>query len=269
MFSCGTFLFVNTRDRAELERRVNFVRGLEGIQHVEVWLEPGDWTKSDTIFLRTLLGDLPVIVHAPFINLTLVSDHGQLNQASLDILKRAADGSVELGAEVFTIHLGRKPTYITPERAMEDSGTYVSKLIQYIDNRMKVSLENMPPSKGTAPSFPVSGEEVESCLHRTPGLMTTVDIGHYVLDGVAPLDFIRHNLQSVADIHLHNVSRGGREHFGFNEPGDVNARHIVQSLISFGYTGYVSLEVFTDRPQDTSESWVIVQNARLIKSREE
>lgn len=268
MFSCGTFLFVNTRDRAELERRVTFVRNLKGIQHVEVWLEPGDWTKSDNLFLKKLLGDLPVIVHAPFVNLAFVSDHEQLNRASLEILKLAADNSIKMGAKVFTVHLGRKPAYISTVRALEISRPHLEELLRYVGGSMKVSVENLPPGGGTASSFPVKGEDIASCLRMVPGLYTTVDVGHVVLDGSDPIEHIRRYRESVADIHLHNVIRGGREHFGFNEPGDVNVRNIIQTLISLGYNGYVSLEIFTIRPQDIVESWAIVQKAKQEKPKE-
>lgn len=261
MFSLGPFLFVNTRDRQELSRRIEFVRGLPGVQHVEVWLEPGDWTDEDTAFLGHSLVGLPIIVHAPFVNMTVISDHQELNKASLAIWQRTADVCQELGARVMTIHLGRKAVYMPTARAFDIAAPYLQKLLQYVHDELTVSVENLPPSGGTATSFPKRIEDIELCLRQHPGLYFTVDIGHLVLDGVDPGDIIRGHIDRIADIHLHNVIRGGREHFGFNETGDVNVQNLLEVLRTSHYDGYVSLEIFTQHQQDMSESWERIRSS--------
>ena len=42
LFSLGAFVDITTRDKAELKRRISFIKSLDKIEHVELWWELED-----------------------------------------------------------------------------------------------------------------------------------------------------------------------------------------------------------------------------------
>ncbi len=260
MYSLGSFVFITTRNRQRIIRTIEMVRSFPDIQHAEVWLEPGEWNADDTNWLKGELQGLPVIIHAPFVNLSLVSDHAALRQASYNILARAIEHGDRLGAAVMTIHAGRKPSGVSDDQAHDYSFPLLTKLQNLMSPDMKLSLENQPAKSGSSSPYPGSLASLMPYLEALPWLYATIDIGHAVLGGEDYITWFRRQHARVADMHIHNVSEGGRDHSGFDKPDRVGVRELFTALRDVGYEGFVSQEVITDADPDGQKSWDALQS---------
>ncbi len=259
MISPGVFLYLNGKDRSAVARDLEFIKKLDGIKHIEVWWEDGRLTDDDARWLRKELGELDCLMHAPYINMAFVSTFADQNESSLSILKRALDQAKILQAKVFTFHIGDRASFIGDEEARGFCLPYVQQLVGYAGANIKVAVENVPFKKAGSLGYPNLGEEVERLMAAMPDLYTTVDIGHSVKNKDDYASFINNNRDRVADIHLHNVSSEGKEHFGFNHHGVIEIAAAVGVLHASKYHGYLTLEILT--PEDIEQSWKILNKA--------
>lgn len=239
----GVFLNITSYEREEIERRIAFVQSLPGMHHVEVWLEHGLWNDHDSQWLRQKLEGKTILVHAPFINFSLVARHDSINQVSLRELEKASDQAALLGARVMTVHVGRKPNYLTDEEARALAIAHLSALLKYVKGRFLLAIENLPPTTGTTLRYPVSLAECSKILDAVPGLMMTVDIGHCIQNDERYTEFFSSYAPRIANIHVHNTEKRGRAHFGFSEKGDLDLGELKSLLDHVGYRGYISIEV--------------------------
>lgn len=258
MLSLGVFLNITTLKRNEITERLRFFRQLKDINHIEVWLEHGYWSADDSRWLRKELDGLNCIVHAPFIQTSLIGTHQPIIDASYAVFKRVIDLSALLNCKVLTIHLGRKPAYMSNDDTLESSLVYIDKLLRYIDGRMKLSVENLPQKGGAYTSYPTMLSEVEKILAHFPNLSATVDIGHCIRNDDNYINFFTKYTEKIADIHLHNAQRKGNEHFGFNKKGDVKLQPFINFLKKVNYQGYLTLEIFGE-DEDIKTSWLLLK----------
>jgi sugar phosphate isomerase/epimerase len=258
MFSIGSFLYAITRDRNKLAKQLAFLKNLGGIQHLEVWLERGDWTEEDSRWLRKEMGDLDCIIHAPFINFSLVGTHQNILKASLEGLKRAVDLSEILQAKVITIHLGRQPIYMSTEEAYEIASAYIENLLEYTTDKIKLSVENLPAKGGSSTRYPTMLEDIEKLLNRFKDLFATVDIGHCILNNDQYIPFFEKYSDRIVDIHLHNAKAGGGDHYSLQAKGDLDIEDFFELLKKVKYKGYITLEVLKDN--EVAESWAMLKD---------
>ena len=258
MFSFGSFLFITSTNKNKILEQIELLRSLEGLQHVEIWWEHGEWTDDNTKWLREQLGDWQCIMHAPSINFTFVSTHKEQNEASLSILKQKVDQARILKARVFTFHAGTRVFYINDEQAREICAPYIKELIQHSRNELKISIENLPKQGGAFGGYPTNGQEVVRLLGLVPNLFTTLDVGHSYKSNDDYLTFIRNDSDKIANIHFHNTNEEGVEHFGFNKPGGIEPQKVIQVLKEADYQGYLTLEIVYD--EDTRKSWDIIRS---------
>lgn len=250
----GVFLNITTHEREEIERRIAFVQSLPGMHHVEVWLEHGLWNDDDSRWLRQKLEGKTILVHAPFINFTLVARHDSINQASLRELEKASDQAALLGAKVMTVHIGRKPNYLSDEQARELAISYLTSLLAYVRGRFLLAIENLPPTTGTTLRYPVTLAESAKILDAVPGLMMTVDIGHCIQNNEPYAEFFSSYAPRIANVHVHNAEKRGRAHFGFTEKGDLDLSKLKNLLDRVGYKGYISIEVMGEEAIQASSA---------------
>jgi sugar phosphate isomerase/epimerase len=237
--------------------QIELIRSLPGLGHVEIWWEHGGWSDDDAKWLRAELEEINCLMHAPYINMSFVSRHAEQNEATLEILKRKVDQARILNVKVMTIHLGDRPFFTDDDEARGICQPYLRQLADYADGKMKISLENVPVRPGSAFGYPNKGEEVAKILSAVDNIYTTVDIGHSWKNNDDYFDFLKNNRERVADIHFHNVSAEGREHFGFNHPGCLDPGKVVDLLHQIDYQQYLTLEIL--EPEDIRKSWEIVK----------
>ena len=82
-------------------------------------------------------------------------------------------------------------------------------------------------------------------LERLP-ISLCVDIGHFLKNGKNPLPFLKENLGRTRVVHMHG-SRTGQDHRGLDQMDHGLVGDIVSLLLSDGYQGVLTLEVFSKR----------------------
>ncbi len=99
-------------------------------------------------------------------------------------------------------------------------------------------------------------EEVQDLVEQYD-LSICLDVGHLLRCGRDPLDFFRRFARRIAVVHLHGVANG-RDHLGLDRLQASLQEEILKGLS--GYTGTVSLEVFSDSDLQASlqtlEEWL-------------
>src|SRR5690348_9070756 len=113
--SRGAFLQVVSQNPEDWRHSIEFLSHLPNLQHIELWLEflPSG---ADLKRLKRLLRDLTILVHAPFVHLSLVTHAEEVRKASIQRCKEAIAVASALDARVVTIHAGSHGTF-EPESA--------------------------------------------------------------------------------------------------------------------------------------------------------
>ncbi len=119
LFSCGVFVNVVSNDPASWRRQIEWARGLSGLKHLEVWLEWVPVSRYAQAELGALLADVDVIVHAPFVHLSLVTPWVELRDLSIERLRAAAVFAQGLRASAMTVHAGTAHAWCEREQLLD------------------------------------------------------------------------------------------------------------------------------------------------------
>ncbi|MDP2684862.1 MAG: TIM barrel protein [bacterium] len=257
MKSFGVFLNIISKDRDVIEQRITFLKQLNNLGHIEIWLEYGDWSLDDTEWLKEKLEGYEIIIHAPFINFSFVSRHQVINEASLVALQESVKYTEILGGKVMTVHVGIKPLYLTDEEAREIAIPYLVRLTDFIDGRFDLAIENLPVKTGTSLRYPITLKELKLIIQKVSLLKSTVDIGHCLQNEDDYKDYFENNINQIANIHVHNAFVKGKAHFGFDKEGDLNLKEFINFLNKLHYKNYFTFEILGD--QDIIKSWQKLQ----------
>lgn len=84
------------------------------------------------------------------------------------------------------------------------------------------------------------------------GLSVAVDVGHLVREGRDELALLRRHFERTRIIQWHGVDPMGRDHRGLQYYPRDRARALLQLLVSEGYRGVLTLEVFREVDLDVS-----------------
>jgi sugar phosphate isomerase/epimerase len=255
-FSLGIFLNIFTNDRTELQEKIDFVKSISGLNHLEV-LSEVNLSSDDISWLKTQLSDYQLIFHGPFTAMSLVSGHELINQASLTIYKKFIDQAITMGAKLMTIHTGKYPLYYDSQKATEIFVKNFSELLSYVDNKLILTTENMFSGRGAQIEFP-SLKELVSISQLIPDINYTIDIGHCIRNHEDFYEFIEQNQTKIHNIHLHNASLSDKkDHFGLQLLGDLDIQRFINFLDEINYQKFLTLEVLTD--EDKIESVKLIQ----------
>jgi sugar phosphate isomerase/epimerase len=264
-YSVGLFLHVTASSRDEWEEEIRFIHSLNGVGHIEVWMERPEIVLSEVVWLKEKCSPSRIIVHAPFLDISLVSHHEEIRKAGVRVLKRCLHASRLIGAELITIHAGTCSFVSLPDvRAWFADG--YRELMDSAADKLTVCLENVPPGNALQQNYPVSLDELERLKELIPDIRFTLDIGHCIRSGNDYRPFLLNRAGSLGNIHLHNASRGGADHLGLQRPGDLDLPELLLLLRRINYTGFLSLEVLTR--EDIRESWNLLREA-IHASRQE
>lgn len=255
LFSLGAFLDVTTRDETELKKRIAFLKSLNNLEHVEIWWELEDVSEKFIKIIETELKGYQIIIHAPFINLSLAG-HRDVNNATVAVLQKVYDIGVRLKAKVFTVHAGAKSFFQSED---ETSALLVESLekLRTVDSLI-CTLENMPDSqKATSATIVYSLLELDKVLSRLPKFGITLDIGHVIQNKEQEWqEWFKTHKQRIQDIHLHGAEFGGKAHFSLGK-GDLDCSQLIQLLYSEGYSNFVTQEVVGR--EEIFNSWQFLQ----------
>lgn len=256
LFKKGLFLHITSRDKDRWAKDIENFSNFQFLDFIEVWIEETNLSTDKIVWLKQKFSRYEIIIHAPFINLTLVSLHKSINKATIDILKKTIDIGKQLGAKIITMHGGAFPLFLNKYTVRKTFITNFKQLINYAKDKIEITIENISMKKTTQISYPVLLDELLEIQSLIPNINFTLDVGHCIQNNDKFTDFLVKNKNYIKNIHLHNAIKGGNAHFGFNKNGDLKLQHFLTLLKDINYSNFLSLEVLGK--QDVKESWKLL-----------
>lgn len=252
----GAFLNVVKDDPEDWAAQMERLTRLDGLHHVEVWLEAIDGDHLGA--LEGLLAGRETILHGPFIGLSLVSPWDELRTISIGRLARAAELGADFGARVMTIHPGIAPS-AEDEAVLEDRLLdSMRRLRARVDGALTVAIENMPCRRGASVEGLITLDQCTRLIDRDPDTRVTLDVGHAIQNSDEYQQFLAEHADVVADIHLHDGTPGGAAHWALGA-GTLDLPEFATSVVDTSYAGYVTLE--TLGWEDTRASYEMAVSA--------
>lgn len=255
-FKKGLFLHVTSHDKNKWTKAIENFSNFQFLDFIEIWIEEINLNADEISWLKQKLSPYEIILHAPFINLTLVSIQKSINEATVDILKKSIDIGKQFNAKVITIHGGSFPLFLDQDTVRETFVANFQQLINYAEDKIEITIENISMKKTTQISYPVLLDELSDIQSSIPNINFTLDVGHCIQNDDELINFLVKNKNYIKNIHLHNAIKKGDAHFGFNKKGDLKLQDFVHSLKDINYSNFLSLEVLGE--QDIKESWELL-----------
>ena len=255
LYSKGVFLNVFSKDKKSWKGQVNFINSLPNVDHVEVWIEE-DLSHSEIKFLKSLLKNYNIIIHGPFVHLSLISPHQEIREITIKRYLQTLKVAEILGAKLVTFHAGTKVKFLSQKPAIKILILNLRKLKKNYKGKIPFTVENLPPqSGGVRDHYPSSLKNLAYLKKALPWTNFTIDIGHAFQSG-ENLDkisnFLRKYKNSILDIHLHDATLNRKAHLALGK-GELNLDKFFRLLKEINYDKYISLETVTK--EDTYNSW--------------
>ena len=248
-YSLGAFLNILTPDPPQWERDFRRLTRLPSLGHVELWVEHLPAEREQKL-LRALLEGMDVLVHAPFIHLSLATNLKAIRRISKERYEEAIGFAARIDAKVVTMHGGSYAFYETKEVALERVAEMLDDLTS-LDTPI-VTVENMPAKRGTTQEALSSLRDLVSLKSLVPGIKFTLDVGHCLQNDEDFTSFLRRYKKSVLDIHMHDAVRGGRGHLPAGA-GALDFGRLSQFLHEIAFDRYLTVENLTF--EDTTATW--------------
>lgn len=252
-FKKGLFLNITSRNRALWAKDIKNLNNFKFLDFVEIWMEETDLSTDKICWLKKTLSRYEIIIHAPFINLSLISLHAPINKSSIEIIRKTIDFGVQLGAKVITVHGGAFPLFLERSTVRKIFVKNFKRLMSYARNKIEITVENISIQKTTQISYPVLLDELLEIKSLIPNINFTLDVGHCIQNDDDFVNFLMKNKKHIKNIHLHNAKKNGSAHFGFNKSGDLKLQKFLKRLKDINYPNFLSLEVLDK--QDLKKSW--------------
>lgn len=116
-YSKGVFLYLPMY-RKNWREEIKFINSLPNVNHVEVWIEE-DLNLSELKDLKSSLKKYEIIIHAPWIHLSLISPRPEIRDITVKLYLQTLKAADILGAKLVTFHCGGSTIFLTKEKAME------------------------------------------------------------------------------------------------------------------------------------------------------
>lgn len=234
-YSIGVFLDIFTDNQSEWLDSLEFIDSLNNVEHLEILPEYIPSNKELDFFFN-LQEQYRFIIHATFLDLTVLSTHQVINSASLNILKKSYQFGLNIGAEVFTVHAGYMPKFWEKERVKKNIANMVVEL--QINEKMPVCVENLAEKWSIQIPYPCTLEHIED-VSRITNL--TIDVGHLLKSDADPYGVIEKYCDRICNIHLHDAVEG-QDHMQL-DTGDLDLDKLLLVLDKINYDGFLSIEV--------------------------
>lgn len=249
-YSIGVFFDVLTDNQKDWEDNLAFVNSLDEVEHIEILLEYVPTKQKEIDFFLRLAKKYTVIIHAPFMDLTLLSVHTDIVDASIKILKKAYIFSQSMGAQAFTVHAGLMPSFWKKEVVFNTLKKNISKIQE--DDDLPICIENMPERKSLQMPFPSTFEDYAT-VGSFAGL--TLDNGHFMKSNVDFIPVLEKLTEKIHDIHLHDCKKT-TDHLALGT-GDLNIQKVLETLEKVDYDKFLTLEVVGR--EEIRRSWKILK----------
>ncbi|MBN1178157.1 MAG: sugar phosphate isomerase/epimerase [Anaerolineae bacterium] len=184
--------------------------------------------------------DLTYTVHLP-LDLHLAADEDARRSPSIDKACRVIESTRSLNPPAYVVHLdgqeiaaGATPTALA--RWREQARRSLDIVGQEAGDLRLLAVENLE-NYDPAAFLPL--------VEQLP-ISLCIDVGHFLKNETDPLPFLAMHLDRATVLHLHG-SQGGRDHRGLNLIPPEQLKDVLRVLLSSGYHGVLTLEVFTER----------------------
>ncbi|MCK9228818.1 MAG: sugar phosphate isomerase/epimerase [Syntrophorhabdaceae bacterium] len=159
----------------------------------------------------------------------------------IEYSKKCIDMAYSLGAPSISITSGRPVPGIYPEESFEILAGSIRTITTYAEeNNIRIAMEYEPGL--LIESAPELAMLIDAVDHPLFG--ANLDVGHSWVAGEDLSDVIELLGKSIFHIHLEDIR--GRKHYHLIPGlGDLDFRHIFDLLSSSGYTGFVTVELYT------------------------
>ena len=232
--------------RFEPEAWLNQLREIDrlaGIGHIEVWLE---WLPSDKIeysAVRSVLSGRRLLIHAPFIGLSIASPWHELRSISITRIIECCEIARTLDAELVTIHPGPVPVYEDVVSTLDIVAASYEQ-IRHAAGTVEVALENTYSGHGVSVN---AAAKISDLLHLSSivsDLRLTLDVGHAIQNQEEYIEFLNSNVSMISNIHLHDATVGGRAHMRLGD-GSLDLSGLLNACVSNSYKHFIGLETLT------------------------
>lgn len=217
-----------------------------GFSAIEFWIETPDFWLRDMPaselagYAASHPGLSPMTIHAPILDLNPCSINPRVAAASVEYAILSLGIAERAGAEVVTVHPGRRTAKRPPSEAdFERFDLYLGALHEAsLETGVKVGMENMVP---TVTSLFCTPGQVREVLDEETWLCFTFDIAHALSRSVeAAEEYIRLCSDRMVDVHV-----GGCENGCLHLPvnGSATVISCLEHLRDAGYSGPLILEL--------------------------
>ena len=249
-FSIGVFLDILTENKKEWIENLDFINSLEGVEHIEIFLEYIPSTNAEINFFKDVAKKYKIIVHAPCLDLNLLSPNGEIVNATISKLQKAYSFSTETHARVFTMHAGLMPKFWKEEKVLQELKKGMRGLRKL--KTLPVCIENMPERWSIQIPYPCTPTHYKNIARFS---FLTMDIGHFLKSKTNPIPILKRFSDKIQDIHLHDVYQGS-DHSEIGG-GILDLRAFIDVLEEIKYDKFVTIEVVGRK--EIRESWKILQ----------
>lgn len=245
-YSIGVFFNLLSKNRKDWDREIDKIKKLSKVGHVEIMLEETRLRRSDIRYLKNLLQNYRIILHAPFLDLTFFPNHTDIAKAVRKVYKKSFAIAESLKAENITLHAESYPFFYSEQRAEKQlikEWEHLSSLTS-----IPLSLENLSLGGKTQIPYPSTPKQILKIASKTP---ITVDAGHLLKDNFDVYNVIEKLNKKIGDIHLHDGAKGFA-HAGFGK-GNLDLEKLLLVLKKINYEKFLTLEIMD--PDELIHSW--------------
>jgi sugar phosphate isomerase/epimerase len=254
--SFGAFLNFTNFDPEDWQRQRRDIDLLSDRGHIEAWLEWLPSTRDELEAVKASLSGERIIVHAPFIGLSIASPWKDLRTISIKRILECCKIAEAIGAELVTIHSGLIPVYEDLHAALDTVADSYEQ-IRDAAGTASVALENMFTGYGVCVNAGARTADLIYLSNIVPDIKFTFDIGHAIQNDDGYIEFLTNNAAMISNIHLHDATVGGRAHLRLGD-GSLDLDGFLNACIVSKYGRFVSIETLTC--DDTQSSWKSVQD---------
>lgn len=253
-YSIGVFLNVLDRNIDNWKKQVKYIEDLGRVEHVEILLEDVLLNDKEKFFLKNLLKKYHIIIHAPFMDLTILSPHKEIVKTSLSLFRKAIDIGKYLSAEVMTIHAEKYPNFWTENQAQTQTIFWTKLLAR--QSSFPIAVENLSLGGKTQIPYPATTKQIVQLAQAlSDKTALTIDTGHLLKDRFDVYDVLKKTKDRVKNIHLHDGKQGSA-HLRLGD-GNLNLSKFLSLLEDLQYQWFVTLEVVGEK--EILDSWRILK----------
>lgn len=218
-----------------------------GIGSIEFWAETPDfWMNRNsgiaTIGLVEAISMMPggCNFHAPILDLNPSSYNDLVHEATIKETLWSLDLAKRIGAEVVTLHAGKRTVHRTPTN--EDREKFRRYLTESLEKAasldLAIGLENSMPDISNMCSKP---DEIKEILEEFPGLYFTFDVVHASIQSPSiAMSFIEELADKIINVHV-GAPHNGKPHFASHRNRNMDT--ILKALRDTGYDGNLTIEI--------------------------